>query len=96
MDEIIVPAIIIYEVFKKLLIVTSESNALKFIAQIKKCKIIDIDFDNAINAAHYSKEYKLPMADAIIYATAKKFNAELYTMDSHFVGLDNVKYFKKK
>jgi hypothetical protein len=42
MDEVIVPTIIIVEVFKKLLLVTSESNALKFIAQMKKGTLVPL------------------------------------------------------
>ena len=35
------------------------------------------------------------MADSIIYATAKIYNAEIYTQDRHFENLDNVHYFVK-
>jgi len=35
------------------------------------------------------------MADSIIYATAKEYNATIWTQDKDFKGLDGVKYFKK-
>ncbi|MBM2815948.1 MAG: vapC [Ignavibacteria bacterium] len=95
MDEVIVPTIVIVEVFKKLLNVTTETNALKFIAQMKKGKLIDLNFDLSLSAAYYGKEHKLPLADSIIYATTLHFNATLYTMDNHFEGLKNVEYFQK-
>jgi len=41
------------------------------------------------------KQYKLPTADSIIYATAKSYNAEIYTQDKHFENLENVHYFAK-
>ena len=42
-----------------------------------------------------SKQHKLPTADSIIYATAKIYNAEIYTQDKHFESLENVHYFAK-
>jgi predicted nucleic acid-binding protein len=36
------------------------------------------------------------MADSIIYATAKKYNATLWTQDSDFKDLKNVRYIEKK
>ena len=41
-------------------------------------------------AASLSIDYKLPMADAIIYATARAHQAELITSDAHFSGLPGV------
>ena len=49
----------------------------------------------AILAARLGKKHRLPMADSIIYATAKTLNAEIYTQDKHFEGLENVYYFAK-
>ncbi len=95
MGNVLVPTIIIVEIFKKLITVTNQDNALKFIAQMKKGEISDLDFDLSLIAAFWGKEYKLPLADSIIYATALKFNAEIYTLDKHFKGLKNVKYFEK-
>jgi toxin FitB len=94
-DEIIVPTIIIVEVFKKLLSVINETTALNFIAQMKKCKIVDLNFDISLNSAYLGKEYKLPLADSIIYATALYYNATLFTLDKHFKDLPNVQYFEK-
>jgi predicted nucleic acid-binding protein len=36
------------------------------------------------------------MADSIILATAREFNATIWTQDSDFKDMDNVKYFPKK
>ncbi len=44
----------------------------------------------------YFLQYKLPMADSIIYATAQIYNAEIYTQDKHFENLKQVRYFAKK
>ncbi len=93
--KIIVPSIVLTEIYKKILNEWDKSVADDFIVQFQDYNIVDLDFQNAINAAKVSKEYKLPLADSIIFSAALSYNADLYTMDKHFEGLANVKYFKK-
>jgi predicted nucleic acid-binding protein len=95
-DDLLVPSITIYEVFKKLILELDEDRALFAAAHMKQGRVIDLDSDLAIYAAQVSKEYRLPMADSIIYAIGKKNNAQLWTQDKHFEMLDNVKYFSKE
>jgi predicted nucleic acid-binding protein len=95
-DDLLVPSITIYEVFKKLILELDEDRALFAAAHMKQGRVIDLDSDLAIYAAQVSKEYKLPMADSIIYAIGKKNNAQLWTQDKHFEKLDNIKYFSKE
>jgi predicted nucleic acid-binding protein len=95
-EKLIVPSITIYEVFKKLLIELDEDKALFAVAHMKQGNIIELDPDLAIYSAKIGKENSLAMADSIIYATAKKNNAILWTQDKHFKLLDNVKYYEKK
>jgi len=94
--ELIVPTITIYEVFKKLLIETSEDEALFAIAHMRQGKVIELDDELSLSAAKISNELKIPMADSIIYATAIKHNGILWTQDKHFMGLNSVNYFEKK
>ena len=49
-----------------------------------------LDADLAVQAARLSSDTGLPMADAIIYATAHALRAELVTSDAHFSGLPGV------
>ena len=51
---------------------------------------MDLTDAMALAAASLSIDYKLPMADAIIYATAQAHQAELITSDAHFSGLPGV------
>ncbi|RKX68370.1 MAG: VapC toxin family PIN domain ribonuclease, partial [Spirochaetes bacterium] len=46
-------------------------------------------------AAGISYEMKIPMADSLILATAKSMNAILWTQDSDFIGITDVRYSKK-
>ena len=52
---------------------------------------MDVDLPLALSAAANG----LPMADSLIYATAREFGATLWTQDGHFDGLPGVKYFPK-
>ena len=94
-DELIVPVITLYEVFKKLLLERNEDDALLAIGHMKQGKVIDLTEDLSLSAARISINYSLPMADSIIYATNLKHNCTLWTQDQHFSGLNSVNYFKK-
>ncbi len=95
-EGIIVPTIILTEIFKHVLRLKSEQAAFEIIAHIKQNKVVPLDAQLALDAGCYGVKFKLPLADSIIYATAIKFNAILWTQDRDFEGLPNVKYFSKK
>ena len=90
-----VPCICLYEVFKKILIDKDEAAALSSVSFMQNASVINVTPQIAILAARLSNQYKLPMADSIIYATARIHGAEIYTQDRHFEGLENVRYFAK-
>ena len=94
-DEILVPAIVITEVYKKFLNDSTIEIATSILRKLSTFKIVTFDYELSVLSATLSKEYKLPLADSIIYATAMKHNAEIYTFDKHFENLPNVKYFQK-
>jgi predicted nucleic acid-binding protein len=95
-DELIIPTITIYEVFKKLLLETSEDEALFAIAHMRQGKVVELSDELSLSAAKISKEHKIPMADSIIYATNLKYNSTLWTQDRHFSGLKFVNYYEKR
>ncbi|MEK6568229.1 MAG: type II toxin-antitoxin system VapC family toxin [Candidatus Omnitrophota bacterium] len=89
-EEIVVPALIIYEVYKKIKRERSEEDALLAVAHMGKARVVVLDDSLALTAADVSLRYNLAMADAIIYATAQQEKAKLITSDKHFLGLNNV------
>jgi predicted nucleic acid-binding protein len=91
-SNLFVPVITIYEVFKKVLIERGENDALQVASAMQNGQLIDLDCSLALEAAHL----RLPLADSIIYATAKRHNATLWTQDEHFKGLPNVRFFAKQ
>lgn len=93
--NLIVPTICIYEVFKAVLRQRGEDAALETVALMKQGTTINLTDDLALQAAKISHEYKIPMADSIILATARAHEAVLWTQDKDFKDIENVKYFPK-
>lgn len=94
-STLIVPTVVMYEVFKKVRADFGEDKAFVAVAQLKLGIVAVIDEAVALYAAKLSSEHKLPMADALIYATAQLRNATVYTQDAHFRDLPGVNYFEK-
>ena len=91
--QVLVPTIVLYEVFKILLLRANRTDANIFLSEALRRKVVDLTDTIALAAASYSVDHKLPMADAIIYATARGYQAELITSDAHFAGLPGVTIF---
>ena len=95
-SELIVPAISVYEVFKRVLQQRSESEALQAIAVMMRGRGVDLDAQLALAAARVSTQYRIPMADSIILTTARVHGAILWTQDEHFEQLESVRYIAKQ
>jgi predicted nucleic acid-binding protein len=54
--------------------------------------VTELDNQLALEAAELSVDAKLALADSIILATARAHDAELWTQDSDFDGMDGVRY----
>jgi toxin FitB len=94
--ELVVPTVTIYEVFKVILRESCENDALQAFTAMQKGTVVDLSTFLAIAASRLSLEHNLPMADSIILATAREFNAILWTQVSDFKNISNVKYFPRK
>ncbi|GHU54048.1 hypothetical protein FACS1894200_14530 [Spirochaetia bacterium] len=94
-DELIVPSITICEVAKKLFLGNDEDYVYSVAVRMKRGKVINLDSELSVFAAKVGKDYHLPMADSIIYATALTEQATVWTTDKHFENLPQVRYFPK-
>ena len=94
--SLLVPTVTIYEVFKVVLRESSENEALQAAVAMQKGTVVDLTAKLAINASKLSLQHGLPMADSIILATARVFNATIWTQNSDFKSISGVKYFSKK
>jgi len=91
-DQLLVPTICVYEVFKRILQQRGLDAAETRIADLYKGQIIDLTAPLAISAAVISDRLKLPKADSLILAAARASNATLWTQDEHFKGIEGVMY----
>ncbi len=89
-ERVLVPTIVLYEVRKILLLRRGKSQADIFVSLALRNLIVPLDERVALAAAELSIHHQLPMADAIIYATAQLKAAQLVTTDPHFSGLPGV------
>jgi toxin FitB len=94
--NLIVPVVSVYEVFKRILLVQGLGMAELRIADLYKGQQVDLTAPLALSAAQISVEYKLPMADSLMLATARAYDATLWTQDEHFKDIPGVKFVEKK
>jgi len=90
--ELAVPTISLYEVFKKVLQERGESEALVAVALMQQGTVIDLDAPLALSAAKIAADAKLPMADAIMLATARALDATFWTQGADFAEIEGVRY----
>jgi predicted nucleic acid-binding protein len=87
----VTPSIVVYEVYKKLLASYGEEAAMMAVAHIEhSTTVVDIGMDLAMNGAEESLKERLPMADALICAAARRNSATIVTSDLHFRGKSGV------
>ena len=89
---LVVPAITLLEVFKRISPQRDEATALKYVAVMQQGRVVDFDAALALRAAALGLRHKLPLAHRIIYATAQSLRAIVWTQDADFDGLDSVRY----
>jgi len=94
-DELVVPSVVIYEVSKRFFQQYGEEAALEAAATLQRGRVVDLDGELALSAARLSMDLKLPLADSIILATARRYQATLWTQDEHFKEIAGVKYQAK-
>lgn len=94
-DKLIVPTLVQHELYKWLRRETDVPVALSAIAATQTGTVVPLDTPLALLAADVAREFRLAMADAIIYATARQYRARLVTGDAHFAKLPDVVFVPK-
>jgi len=95
-DNILMPAIILYEVYKILKREVGEEKALLAAGYMKNCPVIPLDDTLALVAADIALQEKLAMADAIIVAISRVHNCRIISSDADLKEQANVDYIPKK
>ncbi len=92
--RIVTPAILLYEVYKKIRRERTEDEALIAVSLMNRTRVVPLSESIALLAAEVSLKHALPMADAIVYATAMEQNCKVVTGDAHFKNLDLAVYIQ--
>jgi predicted nucleic acid-binding protein len=89
-EALVTSAIQVYEIYKVVRRDISEERAIESVSALRATRIEPLAESLALEAADISLEHGLAMADAIIFATAAKHEADIITADAAFEGLPGV------
>ena len=95
-DSLIVPTICLYEVFKRLLKLRDEEDALAAVGVMSLGILVDLTREIAVDGAWISYELQIAMADSIILSTARAYKATLWTQDADFKSIEGIRYIEKR
>lgn len=93
--RLVVPSMCLLEVFKVVLRQRGEGDALQAVAIMQQGDVIELDAALAMSAARLGVEHKLPLADSVVYATARAVGGVVWTQDEDFDGLPDVQFVAK-
>jgi len=91
----LVPTIVQLELAKWLTREVGEDKADQVVAFTQMCFVVPLDTKIALAAAEICSKHRLATADAIVYATALEYEADLLTCDAHFGRLPAVTFISK-
>ena len=94
--RLVVPAVCLLEVFKIVTRQRGEGDALQAVAIMQQGDVVGLDAALALSAARLGVDLKLPLADSIVYATARAVGGVVWTQDEDFERLPDVQYFPKR
>ncbi len=93
-QRIIVPTLVLFEVYKKIAACHTEDQALSAIALLSQHEVMDMTREIALAAADLSLQKRLAMADSIVLAHAQQSGAVLVTLDNDFVGISDTQVIR--
>src|SRR5690606_42097292 len=93
---LVVPAVCLLEVFKVVRRERGEGEALQAVALMQQGTVVQLDAELALSAATLGLEHRLPLADSIVYATARRVGGVVWTQDEDFKDLPDVEYVRSE
>ena len=94
-EHLVVPTITLFEVFKRIAQQCGEWEALTAATAMRRGIVAELTAPLAVAAAQVSVQHDLPLADSIILASARSYQATLWTQDAGFRNLEGVQYIGK-
>ena len=93
-SSVVVPAFVLYEVYKKIAKSVSEDQALSVVASMAQYNVVALTQDIALSSADLSLQHGLGMADSFVLGHAISANAVLVTLDNDFSGIQGVRVLR--
>ena len=94
-DQLIVPALALFEVHKFLSRSANPSQLDACLKVMRRGTVVPVTDARAIAASTVAQQHKLAMADAVMYSIALEHTATLWTQDVDYQGLAGVNYTAK-
>ncbi len=91
-DEIVTSVVTVYEIYRKIRPARGEAAALEAIVHLRATSLVPVDDQLALEAADYSLAHSLHFSDALVYATARRFDAPLHTSDPNLKSAPGVTF----
>lgn len=91
-ENLLVPGVVLYEVYKILKREIGEEKAIWAASCMKNSTFVPLTENLALKAADMALQHHLAMADAMVYATALANECPIYTSDADLKGLSLVHY----
>ena len=89
-DQIVTSVVTVYELYRKLRPARGEAAALEAVVHLRVTHLVAIDDQLALEAADFSLAHSLHFSDALVYATARRFDAPLHTSDPDLKSIPGV------
>ena len=94
-DQLLVPAISLFEVHKILSRSLPADLVNRCLDVMRLGRVLDLTDARAIAAAKAARAHRLAFADAAMYSIAQEHGATFWTQDAAYDGLPGVRYFAK-
>jgi len=96
LGQLVVPAVCVFEVFAVVARSRGAHAASAATALMQRGTVVPLDATLAVLAARVGDAHRLPLADAIVYATARLVSGVVWTQDADFDGLPDVRFVPKR
>lgn len=93
--KLVVPHVVVFEVTRRLAHQRGEHAARQAMVFLEKGRLMGLDAEGLCSAALAAHQYRLAMADAMIWQTAMGCGAQVCTQDADFMDLPHVAYQAK-
>lgn len=94
--RLVVPAIVLAEVMRVIVREQGEGEALQAAAVMRQGRVVDVDATIAQGAGRIAADHRLPLAAAIVHATARVVGGVVWTSDDELRSLPDVAYVPRR